>query len=357
MLRSSRQGITFIEVVVTLGVLGFLFILFIIWVGGTGGGAREPARRSACTNKLKQIGLGLQNFANARKRFPGSSSSHWDSAELGNEATGYSWQTMILPYIEEGSLYKRLDLKGDPWSTEHPEVLNDPDSDTNIQTNCHPLVWSTSIDTYLCPSRAIDSDRIQNSPYPDSINKVGGVDTTPAATSYVALSATHFASLAGTEESPWAGGNQHPNGVMYPGSKTSFRNLKDGSSNTAIVCETKEPTYSAWYEGATAGVVGLKTVDGFEKFTTEDGYEYGIPVNATVALNYGNPDKNQYYCNGDKPFENISKWTYGPSSDHPGVILHLFGDGSVHSFTQSISPDVYMHLITRNGGEPIHIDD
>jgi hypothetical protein len=344
---------------VILAVLGFLLVLLIIWIGKS----REVARRSACVNKMKQIGLGLQNFTHARRHFPGSSTKAWDSAEIGSNDTGHSWQAAILPYIEENCMYKRFEIKSGPWgngnagpwSSDHAEVLANPNDPNNVNKKCNQLVWSTAVDTYLCPSRAIDSDRIQNSPYPDTINYVGDIDTTPAATSYVALSATHFASLAGTEESLWAGGDQHPNGVIYPGSKTSPEDLKDGESNTAIVCETKEPTYSAWYEGATAGVVGLKTVDGFEKFASDGGY--GIPVNATVALNYGDPDKNQYYCNKEKPFESIAKWTYGPSSDHPGVVHHLFADGSIHAFTKEISPDLYMRLITRNGGEPTSTQD
>lgn len=73
-----------------------------------------------------------------------------------------------------------------------------------------------------------------------------------------------------------------------------------------------------------------------------------------TALNYGNPNATvpEYY--GAEV--GLSDWEFGPSSDHPGVILHLFGDGSVHSFTASTATDTYTYLISRNGGEPFSIE-
>ncbi|MGD9128837.1 MAG: DUF1559 domain-containing protein [Planctomycetia bacterium] len=351
MLRSSRRGITFIEVVVTLGVLGFLFILFLIWVEGPGGGAREAARRNHCTNKLKQIGLGLQNFANARKHFPGSSSKKFTTfpASLPTNEAGYSWQTMILPYIEEENLYKRLDLEKNPWAVGDPAVYKNPNDPDHIEETCHPLVWHTVVDTFLCPDRDIDTDLVIT-PGPYNSDDLP-CHALPAATSYVALSATHVESLLYNDDDALsAGGHQHPNGVMYPGSKTSFRNIRDGSSNTAIVCETKEPRYCAWFEATTAGVVGLMPKTVGETITyepTNPDANYMYPSNARTTLNQ----------TGYGKLIGLPGWKYGPSSDHPGFVLHLFGDGSVHSIHQNIDRKTYSSIITRDGGEPVWLDD
>jgi hypothetical protein len=43
------------------------------------------------------------------------------------------------------------------------------------------------------------------------------------------------------------------------------------------------------------------------------------------------------------------KW--GPSSLHPGVVQHGWGDGRGSAIPDTIEPDVYLHLITRNGRE------
>ncbi|MGD9128392.1 MAG: DUF1559 domain-containing protein, partial [Planctomycetia bacterium] len=157
MLRFPKRGFTLIELLVVIGVIVFLAILLFPALEAK----RVPARRSACTNKLKQIGLGIQNFANARRHFPGSSTEKFTTVSdiMPNNDGGYSWQTMILPYIEEGNLYKRLDLKSQPWNAKGVEILSDPNDPANLDTKCHALVWSTPIDTYLCPSREIDSDR------------------------------------------------------------------------------------------------------------------------------------------------------------------------------------------------------
>ena len=370
MLRSSKRGFTFIELIVVLGTVGFLASLLVPTIQR----GREKDRLLTCTNNMKQIGLGLHNHADAKKIFPGSSSCAWlnnkapalgtpndEEAKTGN---GYSWMVAILPYMEESTLYKRLNLMADPWNTDNSDtVLKAPNTRDTINLKCHPLVWSTPVECYLCPNRKNNKNKVHPSPYPDNINCAGnvGIDTTPAMASYVALSATHFDSLARKETNTWAGGKQHPNGVMYPGSKTGFRGMsKDGTSNTAIVCETKEPTYAAWYDGTTAGVVGLKKVTGFME--SEKG-RYGVPVGGETAFNCGNPD-GPYYYDDSKLFTlstgkdgKTIPWTHGPSSNHPGVVPHLFADGSIHYLSTNISPAVYMHLISRSGGEPVDLED
>jgi hypothetical protein len=47
-------------------------------------------------------------------------------------------------------------------------------------------------------------------------------------------------------------------------------------------------------------------------------------------------------------------WVHGPSSSHPGVVNHLLGDGSVRSVSDGLDAALYMHLITRAGGEPVN---
>ena len=46
-------------------------------------------------------------------------------------------------------------------------------------------------------------------------------------------------------------------------------------------------------------------------------------------------------------------YKYGPSSNHPGVVNHLFADGSVHGISVDIDTSTYMFLLTRSGGETI----
>ena len=403
MLRSSKRGFTLVELLVVIAIIGILVALLLPAIQA----AREAARRSACTNNMKQLGLALHNFADARKCFPGSSNKgfitqsttspkYWQAPALGTvnasagltEGQGFSWQTMILPFIEMNNLYQRLDTVGNstsgitttnnsrpggPWQVDTSRdlaVLQNQSTNKNV---CHPLVWRMSVDAFLCPSRSADEGTIDNEAavvyQPAITNAVNNpdIDTTPAITSYVAISATHFNSLAknvntNTTTGRWAGGKSHPNGVMYPGSKTSFRSMKDGSSNTVVVCETKEASYSAWYDGTLAGVIGLTATAVDSQFTQAEvngiDQSYGDPITTVkTTLNYGDPlatSPKYYGAIAGNPIPNTTQWTYGPSSEHPGVILHLFGDGSVHPVSAGQSASTYMHLITRYGNEPVN---
>lgn len=92
--------------------------------------AREPARRAQCVNNLKQIALGLLNYQSTFGEFPPA----YTADDEGNRL--HSWRTMILPYIEQVGLHKRVDF-GRPW--------NDP---------ANKAALDTVVPVYVCPSFA-----------------------------------------------------------------------------------------------------------------------------------------------------------------------------------------------------------
>jgi prepilin-type processing-associated H-X9-DG protein len=70
--------------------------------------AREPARKAQCVNNLKQIALALLNYRDTFHTFPPAYTQDADGKRL------HSWRTMILPYMEQASVHRRVKW-GKPW--------------------------------------------------------------------------------------------------------------------------------------------------------------------------------------------------------------------------------------------------
>ncbi|MCA9201485.1 MAG: DUF1559 domain-containing protein, partial [Planctomycetales bacterium] len=92
----KRTGFTLVELLVVIAIIGVLVAMLLPAVQA----AREAARRSDCSNKLKQFGLALQNFHDTYKNFPPGMTDD-DTDNLG-------WGTYILPFIEQGNLYDQM---------------------------------------------------------------------------------------------------------------------------------------------------------------------------------------------------------------------------------------------------------
>ena len=363
--RSQRRGFNLVELIVVILVIAFLIALLLPMVSC---GAREAARRAACINNMKQVGLAIHNFYDARKRFPGSNSLKF-SPKPGESAlplmgiahggaldtsdppdgrydtgTGFSWQFMILPHIEESSLYKNLSIvptmstygatgtSGQyAWNfttttegrakLEGQQIIADKDGKILQRPLCFP--WYYSLSAFRCPSFGGEDHSEDNPMAVEEIKTPYTGDYKAAISNYVALGASHRKSLWGTNASDpdiqWQGGSSHPNGVIYPGSKTSIEDITDGTANTFMICETREITRAAWYEGATAAVVGLAGDPRF-KAATAKGADYGVPVDAKTNLNRGREDdKSTWYDEGnyvksDGILNGASGWIHGPSS-------------------------------------------
>jgi hypothetical protein len=66
--------------------------------------AREAARRSQCSINLKQLGLGVHNYADAHRTFPSGFITDFPQDEAIAERSLWSWGAMVLPFVEQASL-------------------------------------------------------------------------------------------------------------------------------------------------------------------------------------------------------------------------------------------------------------
>jgi hypothetical protein len=80
--------------------------------------AREAARRTGAMNQLKQLSLAMFNYESARGFFPARANFDAQGKPL------LSWRVHILPYLEEGDLYKQFHLD-EPWDSDHNRTLID----------------------------------------------------------------------------------------------------------------------------------------------------------------------------------------------------------------------------------------
>ncbi|MDR3197238.1 MAG: DUF1559 domain-containing protein [Planctomycetaceae bacterium] len=131
--RSSLFGFTLVELLVVIAIIGVLIALLLPAVQA----AREAARRMSCSNKLKQLAIGVHNFHDVNTRFP---NFYNDPIYIGkgwdiNNGRG-TFLGVLLPFIEQQALY---DTAIDSAASVGAFVLV-------------PALRETKIDTFLCPS-------------------------------------------------------------------------------------------------------------------------------------------------------------------------------------------------------------
>mgnify|MGYP000851330125 CR=1 FL=1 len=126
-MRDSRnRGFTLVELLVVIAIIGILIALLLPAVQA----AREAARRSQCTNNLKQIGLGLHNYVDAFQAYPARCNAYTPRS---------SWLTRILPYVEQKPLYDEIQAAGS--IPPYQGVFGSPFAP-----------WYVTVKGYACPS-------------------------------------------------------------------------------------------------------------------------------------------------------------------------------------------------------------
>ncbi len=300
------RGFTLVELLVVMAIIGLLVALLLPAVQA----GREAARRLQCLSNLKQIGLALHNYHDTFGRLPPSSTTpvvdgvwNWNAPPV---KLLHGWATMILPQLEESNLQHlvRFDL---------PAL--DP---ANLPAGAQV------ISLYRCPSYA-GPDYAQDPQYT-------AISPTLAIRNYVALGATTAGKMYWI---PSFGTPPTQDGSIYPQSGTRLKDISDGLTHTLLIAETREQNASVWIDATTASITSRRVDDN------------NAPSYAGVenSLNY-----TPYYVYGGSSSIDM---LYGPSSMHPGVVCHLFADGSAQPIDETTPPGMYDALVTRAGAEVI----
>ncbi len=347
---AARPAFSLVELLVVIAVIASLIGMLLPAVQG----ARESARRAQCASHLKQIGLALHGYEGVKKRFPPScviANPGADGTAYGIEygddqrvgPSGFGWGTLILPYMDEDSLYQRFNLKDACWSPSNAGAA------------------STKVAVFLCPSASGGGDgfTIQG----EGADERHGVDMARADGSAIVFAHSHYVTNAGVNQ-PW--GRTTPycfdfdipepvpgapacviNGPFYPNSKVTAASVTDGLSRTVFIGEHSSILSNSTWVGVVPHAVTPPRLD-LRAWPSEN--------NAATNL--------------------VGCHSGSDSHDHPEIIIHApndpfghtdemwgehgagcnvsFGDGSVRFVTTFIEPDAWVALSTRNGGEVIN---
>jgi prepilin-type N-terminal cleavage/methylation domain-containing protein len=400
--RSPQRGFTLVELLVVIAIIGILVALLLPAIQA----AREAARRNQCLSQIRQLAVAVQNYHDTRKGLPLASTAPFKQnsvntvkagqvgtaqatatliAEAGQQGDGYSWIVQCLPFMEEQPLYDKITQQSgtvrplgklkDPafHATAANNALTQPGLAWNATTN--PFCLSQKIEVLRCPSYP-GEEEVPISGFLAAPTQAGAK---AGAGNYVAMASTHYRADGDLESgSPPAGKNCTQgaycgNGsIVFPGvagTKVTqlglgLQSISDGTSKTLIIGESREEILTSWYSGFASYVVAAwpeAAPPAGSATTTANTISFwsfvGTGATGDSALNKGDPktdltlsptkmyDKSTPHANG------TTYRNWGPSSRHPGVVQHGYGDGHGGAVNDTVDRDVYLHLITRNGRE------
>jgi prepilin-type N-terminal cleavage/methylation domain-containing protein/prepilin-type processing-associated H-X9-DG protein len=336
----SRAAFTLVELLVVIAIIGVLVSLLLPAVQS----AREAARRTQCSNHLKQFALGCLNFENTRGHVPKGNYATGTFPEGGN----VSWMFVALGYIEQGNLYDRVVGAKSLTAAVNQGIL--PASPKIIR----------------CPSDAFERNELRHSNY---VGSTGPTCNNPPAGCPAPFQLHCNGQIgSGTTIPPVLNPPTHPGyepSMSYGstavtkdtrgmfargGALIRLADVTDGTSNTLFIGETlPEQCEFMRYNGNGPGWAGGNHI---AQGQTIQPINWKIDRMSVVSPGFvscgcdssTNPSGDKSRC--------IMNWavTWGFKSNHPSGVNFTFVDGSVHFINQNIDHQTYQHLGCRDDG-------
>lgn len=306
-----KRGFTLVELLVVIAIIGILIALLLPAVQA----AREAARRSQCSNNLKQLGLAMHNYHDTYRTLPvGCYSCCWGT-----------WKVAVLPYVEQQVL---ADMYVDG-----PKCNDGVPNRYNHSPNL-PVTRQEGLSAFYCPSD------LPHSPF-------GGIQSHNYAVNFGNTGYGQQGSLGGVifGQAPF---RRVPHGVSPTYSpcqngtgeySKDFATVTDGLSNTLMVAEV---------------IIGKgRDLRGFSWWSDASNFTSYLMPNSPL------PDRiyTLYYCNSNPPNPPcaLSSATdptmFAARSRHPGGVQVTLCDGSARFVSETIDVATWRAISTSQGGE------
>lgn len=305
---SDREGFTLVELLVVVAIIGILVALLLPAINS----ARESARRSACSNNLRQVGLAVIKYHDRYGMFPVSYSqwpegdNHPDNIDTVDTdlLTGQGWSLSVLPFLEAQNLYHQF----------AGFLTGDFDQGGGINAAGCRTAMATQLPVYLCPSDGSAqppmTDRYQWDGVPVAVISYKGV----LGDNKVEGDLTSFDGSDDCHNSIGCNGLFYRNSYQEP---KNTSHISDGLTNTMMLGEA---------------------VAAFDKHSAAY-YANGDWASCSAPLNFAPDTGTEYY---DRQ---------GFRSMHPGGANFCFAGGAVLFVDEMIDGTLYRGLSTIAGGE------
>ena len=356
----NRQAFTLVELLVVIAIIGTLVGLLLPAVQS----ARESARRTSCTNNLRQFGLALFNFESARGCFPQTDARTSSTA-------GWSLHARLLPYAEESAISSQIDFNATPFTGLY---------NSQAPAAQFAALFAKPIPMLLCPS----------DPAP-TVNTCNGA--TYGGNNYM----VSYGSATVSGGNTYWEFSKPTDGIVYENSRVKIAKITDGTSKTVIASEAVRSVA----DNGTGDTVTLASVPSFPYQYTLNGStgwtnnngsggspntitRGGIATTADIdailagwssvttwravnspsmrgrglawaATTQGNSLTNGFLPPNSMIPDYVVHWSgfFGPKSRHAAGANVLFGDGRVVLLSDKTDKDLHRALHSINGGEQV----
>jgi prepilin-type N-terminal cleavage/methylation domain-containing protein/prepilin-type processing-associated H-X9-DG protein len=354
-----RRGFTLIELLVVIAIIAVLIALLLPAVQS----AREAARRSQCTNNLKQIGLALHNYHSSNNGFPPAKIYAGSCSTASNGGQGLVLNTtvftMILGFLDQTAMYNAYNFSqassNAAWSYA-PPATSGPANQVLVGTAwVNTTVVCSMIASYVCPSDIYPSQQHPSigGNQPGMRAGYNYATTTWAYSMQNAMESDYLASAGPYTDYNCPGitgvGMPNPNfqGAFFNDLSVDIGRIKDGTSNTFLVGESVQapgknnPWYGPFWGSGT--------------HTSTHGY-IQTPTSPTAGATAPNGPTSIFYPKyASQPlYKRPYAWVF--SSYHPGGLNMAMCDGSVRFIKNSINLYTWFGLATIFGQEVISSD-